>query len=68
MNNFVKIAQLNRELIYRKFTLFYEQNSWIYRFDRDKFYEFMNIDREQNFSMYVEYLFFLKKKIDGERD
>ena len=68
MNNFVKIAQLNRELIYRKFTLFYEQNSWIYRFDRDKFYEFMNIDREQNFSMYVEYLSFLKKKIDGERD
>jgi len=68
MNNFAKIAKLNRQLIYRKFALFYEQNAWINPFHKDKFYEFMNIDKDQNFSLYVEYLFFLKKRIDGQHD
>ncbi len=66
MNNFWKIALLNKEIIYRKFKIFYEENYPNEIFNKEKFYNFMKIEIGKSFSLYVEYLFFVKNNKDDK--
>lgn len=67
MDNYSRIIDLNQKLILRKFEIFYKTHK-DFPFDKEKLYKYMKKDLNWNFSIYVEYLLFIKNKIDGKLD
>jgi hypothetical protein len=67
MNKFSKIILLNEQLIQLKFEKFFDENKNEEKhFNRKKFYEFILLDSNQYFSIYIEYLSFVKHKLDEQ--
>ncbi len=62
MNNYSKILELNKRLLLRKFELFYNKNKKD-PFNKEKLYKYLDKDIKFNFSIYVEYLIYIKDKI-----
>ena len=67
MDNYSKIIDLNQKLILRKFEVFYQKNKKN-PFNKEELYKYMGKDQKLNFSIYVEYLYFIKSKINGKLD
>lgn len=65
MDNCSKIIELNQKLMLRKFEIFYQENKKN-PFDKEKLYKYMKQNPNLNFSIYVEYLLFIKNIINGK--